>query len=330
MNEVIVQDLPVSMIRPGDNDRTVFDMANLVSLSESIRDTGLAQPIIVRPVKTVFDSDKAYEIVAGERRFRAVSTILEWHTIPAIVREMTDEEASAVMLAENVHRVDLNPIDEANSYNKRILNFGWTVNMLSQKANVSPKRIADRLKLLELAPEIQHLVSNNQIQLSYAEVMCALDINRQRIAIKYLSSTDKPIMAVFRKIVGALLEDQMSEALFDMSAFFQQKTDEQEKESYESHNKTYPIDDTLPLIRKTKNVATSIETYIVEMVSSGNPHQFTAAAVVGRLYQGMIVAGLCFPPKNGPLESLKFKRRTTVEIDAELVGYARSFGMIED
>jgi ParB/RepB/Spo0J family partition protein len=290
-SEYVVQNVPCKDIRRGKNDRTVFKQEDLEALANSIRENGLAQPITVRPngVEIIADSSgwqqssHVYEIVAGERRFRAVSTILGWTTIPAIVRELTDEEASVIMLIENVHRVDLNPMDEARGYQKRIDDFGWTVARISHETNVSEKRIAARLKLLDLASEIQHLVENDQITVVYAETMAPLDHNRQRIASRYLTSTDKPVLAVFRKIVGALAEEQMQEALFDASAFFQQQTAIQQKESYDAKNKSYPVDDSLPLISKNKNLATSIETYIVELVQSGNPHQFTAATIIGRL-----------------------------------------------
>src|SRR5579859_5699824 len=99
------------VIRAGNNDRTVFDETGLKGLASSIKDNGLAQPITVRPLPSEA-SPFLYEIVAGERRFRACSQNLGWFEIPCIIKDLSDEEASGVMLAENTSRDDLDPIDE--------------------------------------------------------------------------------------------------------------------------------------------------------------------------------------------------------------------------
>ena len=113
--------IPIDSIRRGDNDRQAFDQVALEELSESIRAHGLVQPITIRPMP-----DGHYQIVAGERRWRACK-LLTWHEIPAIVRDLDDEAASAIMLAENIGRKDLNPIEEANAYHRRMDQFGWSV-----------------------------------------------------------------------------------------------------------------------------------------------------------------------------------------------------------
>jgi ParB family chromosome partitioning protein len=123
MSETIVHEIRASTIRAGTNDRKHFDEVKLGELAESISEHGLAEPIIVRPVTSF--CGVGYEIVAGERRFRAMTTILDRSFIPAIVRELDDESASAIMLAENTGRADLDPIEEANAYQSRIERFGW-------------------------------------------------------------------------------------------------------------------------------------------------------------------------------------------------------------
>lgn len=292
--------LPVSQIVAGENDRTVFEINALTELAESIRDHGLAQPITVRPI-----ADDKFEIVAGERRFRAVSVVLKWTHIHAIIRHLSDEEASAIMLIENVNRVDLNPIDEARSYRKRIDKFGWSKALIAEKANVNPKRVVSRLKLLDLADEIQDMVKTYQLGLAFAECMSPLDHNRQRIAMRYIINTDRPSLAIFRQIVGRLLEQQLQESMF--TSIWSTCVQAEEEHLDAIRSKRYPIDDRLPEFKRVKNVAVSLETYIAELLKSGDPIQVAAASVVGRVYQGMVTSGLCYPPEEGPIDALNYQ-----------------------
>lgn len=140
-----VQMVPVALIAPGDNDREEFAETALRELADSIAQHGLAQPITVRP------SDGGYQIVAGERRWRAVR-LLGWKAIPALVRELSDETASAIMLLENIQRAELNPIEEARAYRKRMMQFGWNAAQTARAANVPEERVRMRLMLLSFAP----------------------------------------------------------------------------------------------------------------------------------------------------------------------------------
>ncbi len=235
-----------AQIRPGDNDRTAFNQVALQELADSIAANGLAQPITVRPIyhcqhcqrivtATNYEPYEAcdcggtfkswepqYQIVAGERRFRACSQLLGWQEIPAIVRTLSDEQAAAIMLAENVHRVDLNPLDEARAYHKRMAQFDWSVAETARQANVSEGRVAARLKLLELTPEIQHLVANGHLALGFAQAMSKLDANRQRLALAWLrEQSATPTLTVFQRLVNELYEQQVQEAMFDLAALFE-------------------------------------------------------------------------------------------------------------
>ena len=171
-----VVEIPLTQIVPGDNDRTVFEPQALQALADSIQADGLMQPITVRPlwsdVGTLFGKpdpgNVTYQIVAGERRFWAVN-LLGWPTISAIVRELNDEQADALMLAENVHRADLNPMDEARAYHKRMSKHDWTIAQIAGKANVSTHRVSARLKLLDLVPEAQKLIADRQMGVQFGE-----------------------------------------------------------------------------------------------------------------------------------------------------------------
>ena len=204
-------------IIPGTNDRTTFDHIALAELADSIRDHDLIQPITVRWL----DDAGCYQIVAGERRFRACKDILGWDEIPAIIADATDEEASALMLAENVSRQDLDPIDEATAYSTRMKMYGWTIADCARRAGVSTTRIRFRIKLLNLRPELQKLVRDSQLALGYAQILsyAELDTNRQMIAVSRLRNNPRPTPSWFRKEVSTLKEEQAQGALFDTAIF---------------------------------------------------------------------------------------------------------------
>lgn len=232
-----VQSLRTTDIIPGANDRTVFDARKLDELAASIREFGLIQPISVRPVLLCScgfvtaetldrcpdcDSDALepkYQITAGERRYRA--TILAGlDRINAIVRTLDDEQQSIMMLAENVARADLDPIDEALAYQSRIDAFGWTTQECADRAGVSAIRVRFRCKLLTLRQDLQKLVRDGQLDLGYAQILSdgALDANRQLIALSALRDCSSPTPAWFRRVVGELVEQQDQESLFDLDA----------------------------------------------------------------------------------------------------------------
>ena len=206
-----IKDIPISQIIPGKNDRTIFDESGLRELAESIKEHGLIQPIAVRSSKDA----KHFEIIAGERRFRACK-LLGWRTIPAIVTDLEDQEASAVTLAENIARKSLDPIDEACAYQSRMESYGWSIENLSKYAGASTIHIHFRLKLLKLIPEIQKLIRGGNIQIGYAQILADtnLDSNFQLIAFSRLRDNPKPTMGWFRSIVSELKEKQDQGILF--------------------------------------------------------------------------------------------------------------------
>ncbi len=206
-----INDIPISRIIPGKNDRTIFDESGLRELADSIKEHGLIQPITLRVAK----DGKLFEIIAGERRFRACK-LLGWQTIPAIVTVLKDGEASAITLAENIARKSLDPIDEACAYRSRIESFGWSIEDLSKHAGTSTVHIQFRLKLLRLIPEIQKLIRGGNIQIGYAQILAgaSLDSNFQLLAFSKLRDNPKPTMGWFRSIVSELKEKQDQGILF--------------------------------------------------------------------------------------------------------------------
>ena len=185
-----------SAIRAGCNDRKSFNPQKLAELAESIKRFGLAQPPTLRPI-----GSGIYEVVAGERRIRAMRDILGWTEINAQVVELNDEQASAVMLLENTGRDDLNPIEEAAAYKARIENFEWTVDETAKAAGVSKAQVNNRLRLLELSPDIQEVVRVKVFPANYAIKIAHLDPNRQRFLMHHWKQNPSMGMIRWRDMV---------------------------------------------------------------------------------------------------------------------------------
>lgn len=208
-------------ITPGPNDRTKFNQVSLDELAANIAEHGLIQPITVRQLDCV---PSIYQIVAGERRFRACKDILGWEEIPAIVKDLTDEEASAIMLAENVARDDLDAIDEGNAYANRMALYGLSAQDVADQAGVTVIRVRFRTKLLNLRPDIQALIRNDDLRLGYAQILANanLDPNRQLLALAQLRDNPRATPSWFRRVVNELLEQQAQGALFELSLLNEQ------------------------------------------------------------------------------------------------------------
>lgn len=204
-------------IMPGNNDRTVFDGARLAELASSIRANGLIQPVTVRPIGREGAFGEVYQIVAGERRYRACG-IAGLDAVPCIIRDLDDEAASAVMLLENTSRADLDAVDEGLAYMARMRSFGWTVDEIATRAGVSPVRVRFRLKLLGLRDDLQAMVRSGQLPLGYAQTLADGELGRDRqlIAVSRLRDNPTPTPAWFRRVVGELQAEQAQESLFDM------------------------------------------------------------------------------------------------------------------
>lgn len=151
--------LPISELHPsGRNPRKTFDEAELADLANSIRSKGLVQPIIVRP-----DRERGgYEIVAGERRWRAAQRA-SLHNITVIVRDLSDLEVAEFALIENVQRADLNAIEEAAGYQELVEKFGYTQERLAEAIGKSRSHLANMLRLLKLPARVQALVKEGKL-----------------------------------------------------------------------------------------------------------------------------------------------------------------------
>ena len=160
-----VIELKLSELRPNPyQPRKVFDAEKLQELANSIKEHGVFQPIIVKK------SIKGYEIIAGERRYKA-SQLAGKETIPAIVRDFTDENMMEIALLENLQRENLNSIEEATAYQKLLTSLKVTQEELANKLGKSRSHITNMLGLLELPEEVKNLIAEEKITMSHARVL---------------------------------------------------------------------------------------------------------------------------------------------------------------
>ena len=160
--------LPIESLRPNpEQPRRTFTQAHLDELADSIRTKGILQPIIVRPDP---GSEGMFEIVAGERRWRAAQ-LAQLHEVPVLVREFTDTEVLEVAIIENIQRADLNPIEEAAGYRQLMFKFGHTQEKLAEALGKSRSHIANLMRLLNLPETVQSMVSEGTLSAGHARAL---------------------------------------------------------------------------------------------------------------------------------------------------------------
>ncbi|MEY3650730.1 MAG: putative chromosome-partitioning protein ParB [Pseudomonadota bacterium] len=216
----------VTQLRPGKyQPRTHMDQASLMSLADSIKAQGIMQPIVVRAI-----AQDQYEIIAGERRWRAsqLAGLLE---VPVIVKDIPDEAALAMALIENIQRENLNPIEEANGIKRLIDEFDMTHEAAAQAVGRSRSAVTNLLRLQNLHANVQEMLMQSQLDMGHARALLSLDGAKQLMAaeqivqnnlsvrdaeqlVKGLSAT-KPaaskVMAKDRDVVR--LQEELSQAL---------------------------------------------------------------------------------------------------------------------
>jgi len=162
--------LPIAQIRPNPmQPRKEFREEDLADLEASLRVNGLIQPVTVRPAP----SGTGYELVAGERRFRAAQR-LNWSEIPAIVREINDKELLTLALVENLQRTDLNPIEEAEGYQQLMSSFSITQQETADIVGKDRSTVANMLRLLGLPASVRRLVREGALSLGHARALLSL------------------------------------------------------------------------------------------------------------------------------------------------------------
>ncbi len=219
-----LQDLDIISLKPGKyQPRTNMDAAALESLAESIKTQGIMQPILVRAIGV-----DSYEIIAGERRWRAaqLAGLVE---VPVIIREVADETALAISLIENIQRENLNPLEEAMGIQRLIDEFGMTHQSAAQALGSSRSAVSNLLRLLNLSEPVQKLMMAGKIEMGHGRALLALTSAEQvtlanRIVLKQLSVREterliqqhnKPVTPQSRKVDRdqLALQERISERL---------------------------------------------------------------------------------------------------------------------
>jgi ParB family chromosome partitioning protein len=179
--------IPVDLLQRGRyQPRLDMRPESLQELADSIRAQGVVQPIIVRPATAQRAGEPPrYEIIAGERRWRAAQ-MAGLHDIPAVIRRVPDEAAMAMSLIENIQRENLNPLEEARALDRLIREFEMTHQTAADAVGRSRAAVSNLLRLLELAEEVKGLVETRQIEMGHARALLALTAARQQVEVAML------------------------------------------------------------------------------------------------------------------------------------------------
>lgn len=170
--------LPVDQIEPNQfQPRTIFDDEKIAELAQTINTHGMIQPIVVRKM-----DDEKYELIAGERRWRAVQ-VLGWERVSAIIREMTDTQTASVALIENLQREELTVIEEALAYQQLLELHDLTQEALAQRLGKNQSTVANKLRLLKLPDEVQQALLQKQITERHARALIKLKDEEKQIKL---------------------------------------------------------------------------------------------------------------------------------------------------
>src|SRR5947207_123584 len=164
-----IREIQIDLIQPGrQQPRTTFDQAKLEELAQSIRTTGVIQPLLVRPVGGLF------ELIAGERRWRAAQ-LAGLSRVPTIVREIPDDRLLELALIENIQRQELNPVEEANAYKKLIESLHLTQEEIAERVGRDRTFITNYLRILKLPSEIQSLIEREKLSFGHARALLGIN-----------------------------------------------------------------------------------------------------------------------------------------------------------
>lgn len=195
-----VQHLRVDAIVPNRyQPRQMFSPQELEELTASLKQSGLLQPILVRR-----KGDGIYELISGERRWRAAKAAgLE--TIQAVIRNCGDEESVVLALVENLQRADLNPMEMARAYHRMMNEFGLTQDIIARRVGCERSSIANIIRLIQLPSEIQQLIESNQLSLGHAKVILGLTGQIEQLRVAQLVVSKVLSVRETEKLIGSLL-----------------------------------------------------------------------------------------------------------------------------
>lgn len=199
----IVEQIEMKMIRPSEfavRDQFLNDGSQDETLMNSIKEHGLLQPILVRPL------GHGFEIVAGHRRFQTCRS-LRWRFVPCKIREMTDKQAFEIQLTENIQRKSMDPIEEAEAFRRYVVDFGWGgVSELAKKIGKSEEYVSHRIQLLRLPADIKEQIINSKINVSQALEITSIPSDRQSEIVSYVMNSN-PTVKQIREVKSIIKND---------------------------------------------------------------------------------------------------------------------------
>ena len=199
----IVEQIEMKMIRPSEfavRDQFLNDGSQDETLMNSIKEHGLLQPILVRPLS------HGFEIVAGHRRFQTCRS-LRWRFVPCKIREMTDKQAFEIQLTENIQRKSMDPIEEAEAFRRYVVDFGWGgVSELAKKIGKSEEYVSHRIQLLRLPADIKEQIINSKINVSQALEITSIPSDRQLEIVSYVMNSN-PTVKQIREVKSIIKND---------------------------------------------------------------------------------------------------------------------------
>jgi ParB family chromosome partitioning protein len=199
----MVRQLPVEQIdRNPYQSRLRLDEAALAELAESIKVSGVMQPILVRPV-----SDGRFQLIAGERRWLASQRAGKL-TVPAIVKQVSNEQAMEMTIVENLQREDLNPMEQARAYERLGREFGLTQEQMAERTGKDRSSVANFLRLLKLPPEVQTLVGQDKLSFGHAKALMGLDSPEAMLKLANRSAALSMSVRQVEAIVHSLLNPE--------------------------------------------------------------------------------------------------------------------------
>lgn len=216
----------ITMVEPnGGQPRKNFDEDSLMELAESIKQFGLLQPILVQ------DKKGHYEIIAGERRWRAAK-IAGLKEIPVIIKELTDQEVVEISLIENIQRENLNPIEEAQAYKRLLTEFNLKQDEVAERVSKSRTAVTNSMRLLKLCDEVQQMVVNEMLTTGHARALLAIEDPEEQYRIAQKVFDEKLSVREVEKLVKKLNKQEKPKKKENESlAIIYQNLEEKLKES---------------------------------------------------------------------------------------------------
>lgn len=210
------QTLRLSEIEPNKaQPRRTFDDEAISTLADSIRDHGLLQPLLVRPLE-----NGGYQLVAGERRWRACR-MLGMTEVPAVIRELSDKETMQVALIENVIREDLNPIEEASAYQELMDDYGMTQDEVGKTVGKSRSAVANAVRVLTLSEKVQDLLRRGDLTMGHGRCLVGLSEEQQSMLAEKAVSTGMTVREL-EKAVASLGKEPKPEAVHTKDSYYKE------------------------------------------------------------------------------------------------------------